>query len=701
MYSKRLTTNQRSLLLSKSVILFAITIIGSPNFLNALSKSFAPSDWGTFIDSGSTINNGVFEFPSSAQSWAGFWNSKDSLFPFTFTSGGQLTFTASVPSGGNADVNFKFERLSFNANGNGAEDTLPSYRTESITISGANASQYTIEIPSQGNSTFSSFLFYIEGRDVPVQLGTVVVEDSVSTNNEYPEYYSPSNVTSYNGNFIFGENIDTGNSILWKQEVNPLIHNNEIQNYRGGYVGLDDNDNLVLKIERTGSNTYYSSRINTTINDGIKVGSGEKLTVEFEAQLPMAKDSNGNYVPNVPLWPALWLMGNDQLNNDWVGWPYCAEIDVMEWSPTKAPNYQTQANVAYHWNGQDSGNYTHWYDSEYYIDSEIHTKFHKWRVDIYRYDDGINTNKIEIFMNDAYISGSLFEESTSSYNQEYWYPTTSINPQIFGSGDKEYFLIMNIALGGDYPGTSNVPSNFQYAEMVVKSVNYEITSLTTYTLDLNYDLAKIAVTKTPDSAYYSSGESVLVEAIANPGFVLGNSDWITNTIIMDANKSFSISAYPDFSDSDGDGLNNYNEAVIYNSNLNNPDSDNDNSSDYFESIAGTSLTNASDYFYMQGSMNSLGLYNIEYNTKSTREYSLSVSDDLTNWYNWKTESGDGSTYSNIFDPSLESINGLNTNSQKFFFKVNIEEEQDSSGPGEPGEPGGPSGPAGPGGPGGA
>ena len=56
----------------------------------------------------------------------------------------------------------------------------------------------------------------------------------------------------------------------------------------------------------------------------------------------MAKDINGNYVPNVPLWPALWLMGNDQLNNSWVGWPYCAEIDVMEWSPTKPSNYETK-----------------------------------------------------------------------------------------------------------------------------------------------------------------------------------------------------------------------------------------------------------------------------------------------------------------------------------------------------------------------
>ena len=91
---------------------------------------------------------------------------------------------------------------------------------------------------------------------------------------------------------------------------------------------------------------------------------------------------------------------------------------------------------------------------------------------------------------------------------------------------------------------------------------------------------------------------------------------------MDEDKSFTISSYPDFNDNDGDGLTNYDEAVIYNSNLNNPDTDNDNSSDYFESIAKTSLTDASDYFYIHGSVNSSGLYNLEFNSKSTLDYSI-------------------------------------------------------------------------------
>jgi hypothetical protein len=675
----------------KQILVFILVATVSPQIVTGLDKSFATSDWDTFQNSGATINNGVFEFPVAAATWAGFWNSNSSLFPFTFPAGGKITFTASVPSGGSANVKFRFE---YNPHPN----VDPSFDTAEVTVSGSTDTAYTIDIPSQGAYTFSSFVFFIVDRDTPVELGTTVVTENESESESiFSNYYTPSNVTNYTGNFSFGENVDSGNTIQWKQEVNYNPYNNEIQDYVSGKVGLDDNDYLVLRMDRTGSNAYYSSRVNTEIYNGIEVNSGQKLSVEFEAQLPMAKDSSGNYVPNVPLWPALWLMGNDQLNNQWVGWPFCAEIDVMEWSPTKPPQqsasgYETQANVAYHWNGEDqSSDYNHWQTAEYHDNDEMHTKFHKWRVDIYRYDDGINTNKIEIFMNDVYISGSRFYENNGMHNKEFWYPTTNKNPQLFGSGVKEYFLIMNIALGGVYPGTNSVPSQFDHAEMVVKSVTYQVTALARYTLDLSYDSGKISVTKTPDEVDYQYNTPVLVEATPYPGYVLGNNDWVSNTIVMDENKSFSISSYPDFNDDDGDGLNNYNEAIIYNSDLNSTDSDKDNTSDYFEFIAGTSLTDPSDYFYMQGSLNTSGLYNLEYNTKSSREYSISVSDDLVNWYNWKTESGDDSTHSNVFDPSVENITGLNSNSDNLFFKVNIEEEQSSTGSG----PTGPTGPSGP------
>ena len=85
------------------------------------------------------------------------------------------------------------------------------------------------------------------------------------------------------------------------------------------------------------------------------------------------------------------------------------------------------------------GGYNHWYISKYYDDPQMQTKFHKWRVDIYRYDDGINTNKIEYFlMMSIYLEFSLLEK--------FWLVQTRIlvshnkNPQVFGSGDKGVFF---------------------------------------------------------------------------------------------------------------------------------------------------------------------------------------------------------------------------------------------------------------------
>lgn len=637
--------------------------------------------WDSF--GGATITNGnTLVFPNDAEDWAGFGgmnSATSSGFPFSFPSGGQVNFTAYHPLGGVVKVKFKFERLAHNTNGNLEADTEPSYSTSEVVVSGSSPSTYTIDIPPQGVNTFSNLLLYIVDKGERVVVNSVYVTENEGDSPdpflpaEYVDYYTPNNVTNYSGNFSFGENMNTGNNILWQQEENYNPYNNEIQEYVPNKVGLDANNNLVLRIDRTGSNTYQSSRVNTQIHDGIKVGLGEKLSVEFEVQLPVARDSTGNYVENVPLWPALWLMGNDQINGQWINWPHCAEIDVLEWSPTKAPNggasgYETQANLAYHWDPVDTG-YNPTYTASYYTQSDIHTKFHKWRVDIYRYDDG-TTNKIEMFLDDVFISGSRYTQNYT--NQEFWRPSLTKDPETFGNGDKEYFLIMNIAMGGWYPETSSVPSNFSYAEMVVKNVNYEITSLTTYELNLNYDSTQISVTKSPNLVNYPKDSSVLVQATPFTGYLLSNSDWASRTIFMNEDKSYTININQDTSDNDGDGLNNYQEAIIYNSDLNSTDSDNDNSSDYFESIAGTSLTDSSDFFYLQGFMNLSGIYNIEYNSKPNRNYSISVSDDLINWYNWKTESGNGSTQSNIFDPSVESITGLDVGSNNFFFKVDIE-----------------------------
>jgi endoglucanase Acf2 len=119
---------------------------------------------------GTTFDGELFTFPAAAESWAGFANMDLGLYPFVFSGGGSISFTAAVPSGGSADVKFRFEK-------NPHPDVDPSYDTSTVTISGATESSYSVDIPSQGNNTFRSLIMYVVDRDVAVQVSNLMVTE--------------------------------------------------------------------------------------------------------------------------------------------------------------------------------------------------------------------------------------------------------------------------------------------------------------------------------------------------------------------------------------------------------------------------------------------------------------------------------------------------------------------------------------------
>ena len=79
--------------------------------------------------SGAEIDGSVFTFPSSADPWAGFANMNTALYPITIAEDSVITFTGSVPAGGDAVVRFRFEA-------NPYPNTEPSFNTETVTVSG-------------------------------------------------------------------------------------------------------------------------------------------------------------------------------------------------------------------------------------------------------------------------------------------------------------------------------------------------------------------------------------------------------------------------------------------------------------------------------------------------------------------------------------------------------------------------------------
>lgn len=133
--------------------------------------SFTNEYGGAF--GGAAVVGTTFNFPSTAEGWAGFAE----LAPATlsFPHGGKITFNAAT-AGTDVALNFKFERLGHNAEGNGAADTEPSFATEDITVSGTEATSYTVTIPAQdAANTYASHLLYLVTQDAEVTLTDIIV----------------------------------------------------------------------------------------------------------------------------------------------------------------------------------------------------------------------------------------------------------------------------------------------------------------------------------------------------------------------------------------------------------------------------------------------------------------------------------------------------------------------------------------------
>ncbi|MEK9516490.1 MAG: putative Ig domain-containing protein, partial [Flavobacteriaceae bacterium] len=124
---------------------------------------------------GTSIDGDIYEFPSSAQSWAGFANKNESLYPLSFPYGGKITLNAAT-QGSDVSMNFKFERKPYNADGNAAADTEPYFSTDNVTISGTSVTQYTFEIPVRPQTqTYSSWLMYLVTRDAGVSITDIAI----------------------------------------------------------------------------------------------------------------------------------------------------------------------------------------------------------------------------------------------------------------------------------------------------------------------------------------------------------------------------------------------------------------------------------------------------------------------------------------------------------------------------------------------
>lgn len=188
--------------------------------------------------------------------------------------------------------------------------------------------------------------------------------------------------------------------------------NNELQNYTDEEENarIEDGKLIITAIEGLGANTYTSARMITKDKQEFQYG-----RIDVRAKLPEGQG----------IWPAIWMLG---YNIDEVNWPACGEIDIME---LVGHQPKTSHGTAHYDAGghQMQGGY-------YFISDKFSEEFHVftifWEQDIIRW----------------YVDYHKFFELKAT-NVGYTYPFN--NP---------YFFIMNIAVGGNWPGSPDETTVF-------------------------------------------------------------------------------------------------------------------------------------------------------------------------------------------------------------------------------------------------
>ncbi len=193
--------------------------------------------------------------------------------------------------------------------------------------------------------------------------------------------------------------------------------NNELQYYtnRPENVYLTGGKLVIeAKKESYQGREYTSTRLLTKGKKEFTFG-----RIDIRAKLPVAKG----------IWPALWMLGK---KIDQTSWPACGEIDIMELIG-KEPN---KVHGTMHWGANTSTRQS--FGTNYTLSSGTYAdKFHVFSL-VWELD------KIEIFMDD--ISYCKFDKSKVGAAA---YPF-----------NEPFFLIFNVAVGGDWPGSPDASTSF-------------------------------------------------------------------------------------------------------------------------------------------------------------------------------------------------------------------------------------------------
>ncbi len=285
---------------------------------------------------------------------------------------------------------------------------------------------------NSANSEVEAY-FPLAGKyDIVLEVGqgeySKSVEQSFTITQDDPEYFNQFEL-------VWSDEFDgtTVDENKWVHETG--MHgwgNNEWQNYTSGENASVDNGllSITAKLIRDGQQVgdYTSSRLNST----------QDFTYgKFEIRAKMPEDKGPG------IWPAIWMLGRSIQNG--TGWPLCGELDIMEYVSFD-PNHvscsiHTESNNHAAGNPIGSGHVTlETAEEEFHVYGLLWTK--RW-LKFYR-DDVDN-----VF---------LTYNRPTEYNKSNW------------PFDDPFYILLNMAVGGNYGGVMGVDDSIFPATMEVDYV---------------------------------------------------------------------------------------------------------------------------------------------------------------------------------------------------------------------------------------
>jgi hypothetical protein len=331
----------------------------------------------------------------------------------------QLKFE--LNNGGNTFFNAAFESV---VGGSGGSDNCYAYDTSGqkiVTLSPSESVVAANNIPNQTrgtmlNITNGGFMGYYIGQSsyeiLSITANRMVVRAVMGGNPALAWYHifstSPPNqtpATDYT-NLVFSDEFNTDgapDSTKWSYDLGAGgWGNSEAQSYTsnaGNVIVAGGNLKITAKAENVTGANYTSARLKSENKFEFTYGK-----IEFRAKLPVGGGT----------WPALWSLGQNYATNTW---PTCGEIDVME-------HKGNNPNVIYgtlHYPGVSPGGG----NSNNTTIANASSQFHVYKA-IW------SPTSVKIYVDDV-LFHSVANTASLPFNSD-------------------FFLIMNVAMGGTFGG---------------------------------------------------------------------------------------------------------------------------------------------------------------------------------------------------------------------------------------------------------